>query len=74
MGKRKRYSCCNGSLECGLNKIERNVDSFLRSYNRNKVKGREILMNWILDLEDTNDWHKFKVKQLLEEKYDKAKT
>ena len=74
MSKRKRYSCCNGSLKCGLNRIERNVDSLLRIYNRNKVKGRETLMNWILDLEDTNDCHKFKVTQLLKEKCEKTKT
>ena len=54
-----KYSCCNGSKTCGLNKIERAVDNVLRSKNR-----RQRLLNWILNLEEENDLHRYTIKKL----------
>jgi len=66
--KRKRYSCCNGSLKCALNVLERTVDRFLALYRKNKRKGREALLNWVLDVDETADYYKCKALQLQQEK------
>jgi len=66
--KRKRYSCCKGSLKCSLNVIERAADKVLALYRKNKRKGREALLNWVLDVDETIDYLKLKVKQLQQEK------
>lgn len=65
--RRKRYSCCGGSLNCGVNILEREVDKVLAQYIKNKVKGRENLLNWLLCLEDERDWYKLKLQKLRKE-------
>ena len=66
--RRKRYSCCEGSVKCSLNSIERKIDTALRIYRKNPRRGRRVFMNWILDIDESRDWWEFKAKELLKEK------
>ncbi len=62
---RNRGDCCGGSPDCALNKLSKNVDAVLALYDQDKEKGRQMLEDWVLNLEEDNDIKDFTIQEMV---------
>ena len=59
----KKYDCCGGDPECSINKTEKFADDLFTLYEEDKAKAKDMLLNYMIDVESERDWFKYKLKK-----------